>query len=76
MKKQNYTFIFNIGSKVKVKDLNISGKISGISIDSSQMITYQVSYFYNMEKKQCYFEADDLELIETEEDKSMTFKVK
>lgn len=74
MKKITYNFIFNIGSKVKVKDLNICGKISALFVDSSGSITYRVRYFYNMEAKEVYFEADELELVDKEDDKTMTFK--
>lgn len=74
MKKPNYNFIFNIGSKVKVKDLDIKGKISGLHVDLGQNITYRVTYFYNMDRKEVYFEADELELIEGNDEKTMAFK--
>ena len=61
MKKPTYNFIFNIGSKVKVTDLKLNGKISGIFIDSSGMITYKVRYFYNTEPKEVYFNDDELD---------------
>lgn len=71
MKK--YNFLFNLGDKVKVKDLSINGRICGIHIDSSVNITYQVRYFYNSEPKTIYFEADELELNESPKE-SINFK--
>lgn len=73
MKKPIYNFIFNLGQLVKVKQLNLQGRISGLFIDGSG-ITYRVRYFFDSKPNEVYFQDDELELIEKEEEKSMTFK--
>jgi hypothetical protein len=59
----NYDIKFNIGDKVKIACLDVKGKITGIFI-GAQRTTYQVRYFSNMEPKEVYFYADDLELLD------------
>ena len=67
MKKQthNYNFIFNLNDKVKVKDLNIKGRICGIYIGRN-IIEYHVRYFSAGKAETSYFEPDELELITNE----------
>lgn len=72
--KKIYNFIFQIGSKVKIKELNLNGKVSAIYIDSSLEVTYRVRYFYESKPNEVYFDANELELIENgEQEKNMIF---
>lgn len=66
MSKVKYDFVFDIGAKVKVKDLAIKGKVAGIFISKSG-IEYSVRYFYENSQKLCYFNSDELELMTDEE---------
>ena len=62
-KLQKYDFTFNLGDKVKIKPLDIKGKIIGIFITKEE-ITYRCKYYFNSEEKTLYFESEDLELID------------
>lgn len=71
--KNKYEFVFNIGEKVKIKELNIKGKINAIYI-GKQTIEYNVRYFCDGVPKEVYFSIDELELITEEEKNSMVFQ--
>jgi len=60
--KNNYEFIFDIGQRVKIKDLNINGVVCGIFISKNE-IEYSVRYFYDGNPKSVYFTPQELELI-------------
>jgi hypothetical protein len=64
MKK--YDFVFNIGDRVKIKELNIKGKVMGIYISPSR-VTYEIRYFYEGKPQDIYFEHSELEIVEDEE---------
>ena len=61
--KNNYEFIFEIGQKVKIKDLNITGIICGIYISRAE-IEYSVRYFYDGNPKSVYFSQTEIELVD------------
>jgi hypothetical protein len=65
MKKKKYSFIFNIGEPVKIIELKLNGRISGIYI-GPQLIEYRVRYFKDGEPQDLYFNPNELELIEDE----------
>ena len=67
-----FTTNFNLKDSVKVKELNITGKISGFFIDSSGEIQYRVRTIKDYEIKELYFYKDDLELV-TNKEKSVGF---
>lgn len=73
-KLSKYNFVFNIGQRVKIRELDINGRISAIFIKIDE-ITYRVRYFFNAEPKEVYFNDTELEPIE-EEGGSVGFKVK
>lgn len=51
--------IFNIDDNVRIKPLDLIGKIRGINVDRCG-VRYDVKYFYSGEYKYCYFEEYDL----------------
>lgn len=54
---------YNIGQKVNIKELNIKGKIKSIHIDSGG-IEYGVDFFLSSERKNLYFQEEDIEIFE------------
>jgi hypothetical protein len=67
-------FIFNIKDKVKIKELDIKGRVCGIYLSEDE-ISYQIRYIYNGDPKTVYFYDDKLELID-DKLKSVGFKEK
>lgn len=53
---------FDINEKVKIPELEVKGKISGIFVDSGGM-TYRVRYFDKAERREVYFTDDEIEKI-------------
>jgi hypothetical protein len=66
MNKTKYNFVYNIGDRVRIRDLDIKGRVSGIYITKEE-ITYNIRYFHNNEPKNIYFNSSELELIPSEE---------
>ena len=56
--------INNIGKNVKILELDgMKGKIVGIYIDDNTQAEYNVKYYHNCDKKNCYFNKNEIELI-------------
>ena len=52
---------YNVKDRVYILELKLIGKIIGIYYDGAE-ITYNTSYFYNSEKKTCYFDESEINL--------------
>lgn len=63
---KNIKVTFSIGDKVKVKQLGIKGRVSGIFVGLNRT-EYQVRYIYDGGPKDIYFLEEELEPV-TEED--------
>lgn len=73
MSKKTVNVSFNIGDKVKVKELNIKGKVSGIYIDAAE-VSYKVRYFFESKPQEVYFCDYELEKVIEDETASCVFK--
>ena len=62
LKSNSLDIVFEIGQLVKIKDLNIKGRISGIYI-GPQRITYDVRYFWEGTPKELYFRQSEIEEV-------------
>lgn len=51
---------FNIGDKIKIKELDREGRVHSIWF-TKHGIEFQVRYFYNGEIKEVYFYEDEIE---------------
>lgn len=60
--KKDKEFVYQIGQLVKIKDLNLKGRISGIYI-GPQRIVYDVRYFWEGTSKDLFFRHNEIELI-------------
>lgn len=59
-------FVFNIGQLVKIKDLNLKGRVSGIYV-GPQRTTYDIRYFWDGTAKEMFFRHEELVAIQEEE---------
>ena len=58
----NYQFAFEIFEKVKIQELEQTGIVICIFIDSS-LVQYKVRYFHNGEAKEIYFLERELKKL-------------
>ncbi len=56
-------FDFKIHDKVKIKELNLTGRIKAIYIDSDG-ISYSIRFFKDGDPKTTYFYSDELEKMD------------
>jgi hypothetical protein len=68
-------FDFNISDKVKIKELNVVGRVKAIYIDS-EGLSYSVRYFHNFDLKTVYFLSDELEMVDEFKKKEIGFSLK
>lgn len=57
----NYEFKFDLGSKVKITELKVSGRITELCVTIWNLDMYKVRYFYPGELKETYFYPDEIE---------------
>ena len=54
---------FNFDDKVKIKPLNVEGKIASFWLRRSDWLLVEVRYFINNDMKTEYFFEDELEVV-------------
>ena len=72
MKNKKYNFVFNLGDRVKITDLDIKGYVNALYITTNE-ITYRIRYVFNGDIKEVYFTNNELELVD-DYNKSLGFK--
>jgi arginyl-tRNA--protein-N-Asp/Glu arginylyltransferase len=55
-----YNIIFNLHQIVKIKQLELHGRILGIYIEDNNTVTYKVRYFDHAEARSEFFYEDEL----------------
>lgn len=60
--KINIQIDFNVGQKVKIKELNLTGFVKSVWITASGT-QYQVRYIWEYKAEEVYFFADELEQL-------------